>query len=59
MHPLISRERLDEVELSPAEVQRYARHLTIPDVGIEGQRALKAARVLCIGAGGLGSPVTM
>ncbi|MEM9018459.1 MAG: molybdopterin-synthase adenylyltransferase MoeB, partial [Verrucomicrobiota bacterium] len=40
-------------------MQRYARHLTIPSVGIGGQRRLKAAKVLCIGVGGLGSPVTM
>ena len=38
---------------------RYARHLTLPDVGVEGQRRLKAARVLLIGAGGLGSPAAM
>ncbi|MFV1996247.1 MAG: molybdopterin-synthase adenylyltransferase MoeB, partial [Verrucomicrobiales bacterium] len=46
-------------ELSPAELQRYARHLTLPEVGLEGQQKLKAASVLCIGAGGLGSPATM
>lgn len=46
-------------ELSSAELQRYARHLAIPEFGIEAQRKLKAARVLCIGAGGLGSPITM
>jgi sulfur-carrier protein adenylyltransferase/sulfurtransferase len=47
------------VDLSRDEVQRYSRHLIIPEVGMEGQRRLKASRVLCIGAGGLGSPVTM
>jgi adenylyltransferase/sulfurtransferase len=41
------------------EVLRYSRHLTLPEVGIEGQQRLKAARVLCIGAGGLGSPAAM
>ncbi|MFZ4767423.1 MAG: molybdopterin-synthase adenylyltransferase MoeB, partial [Roseimicrobium sp.] len=46
-------------ELSPAELRRYARHLNIPEFGIEGQRKLKRARVLCIGAGGLGSPIAM
>ena len=46
-------------ELSTDELSRYARHLAIPEFGIEGQRKLKAARVLCIGAGGLGSPITM
>ena len=51
-----------EVELptlSNEEVRRYSRHLIMPEVGLEGQRRLKAARVLCIGAGGLGSPVSM
>ncbi|MCE9518194.1 MAG: molybdopterin-synthase adenylyltransferase MoeB [Verrucomicrobia bacterium] len=46
-------------ELSPAELRRYARHLSMAEFGMEGQRKLKASRVLCIGAGGLGSPVTM
>jgi len=46
-------------ELSSDELRRYARHLSIPEVGVEGQRRLKAAKVLCIGAGGLGSPVTL
>ena len=45
--------------LSNEEVQRYSRHLIMPEVGMEGQLKLKAARVLCIGAGGLGSPVAM
>ena len=44
---------------SAAELQRYARHLAIPEFGGEGQKKLKAVKVLCIGAGGLGSPVTM
>lgn len=48
-----------DMELTTEEMQRYARHLSIPDVGIEGQKKLKSASVLCIGAGGLGSPVTM
>jgi len=47
------------VNLSAAEVRRYSRHLLLPEVGLEGQRALKAARVLCVGAGGLGSPIAM
>jgi sulfur-carrier protein adenylyltransferase/sulfurtransferase len=46
-------------DLTTAELQRYARHLAIPEFGIAAQRKLKAARVLCIGAGGLGSPITM
>ena len=45
--------------LTPEEYKRYSRHLIMPEVGIEGQRKLKAAKVLCIGAGGLGSPVAM
>ena len=44
-------------ELSPAEIRRYSRHLIMPEVGTEGQRRLKAAKVLLIGAGGLGSPL--
>jgi molybdopterin/thiamine biosynthesis adenylyltransferase/rhodanese-related sulfurtransferase/molybdopterin converting factor small subunit len=46
-------------ELSKEEYKRYSRHLILPEVGLEGQRKLKAAKVLCIGAGGLGSPVAM
>ncbi|HLV01111.1 MAG TPA: molybdopterin-synthase adenylyltransferase MoeB [Acidobacteriota bacterium] len=45
--------------LSREEIERYSRHLIIPEVGMEGQRKLKASSVLCIGAGGLGAPVTM
>jgi adenylyltransferase/sulfurtransferase len=45
--------------LSNDEVRRYSRHLIMPEVGLEGQRRLKASRVLCIGAGGLGSPVSL
>lgn len=45
--------------LSKEEVQRYSRHLIMPEVGMEGQLKLKAAKVLCIGAGGLGSPLAM
>lgn len=46
-------------ELTHDELLRYSRHLILPDVGIEGQRRLKAARVLLVGAGGLGSPAAM
>ena len=46
-------------ELTVDEVRRYSRHLIIPDVGMIGQKRLKNARVLCIGAGGLGSPALM
>jgi adenylyltransferase/sulfurtransferase len=45
--------------LSNDEVQRYSRHLIIPEVGVEGQQRLKNARVVCIGAGGLGSPASL
>ena len=46
-------------ELSVDEVRRYSRHIIIPDVGMDGQKRLKNSRVLCIGAGGLGSPALM
>src|SRR3954463_3417013 len=46
-------------ELTKDEIKRYSRHLILPEVGLDGQRKLKAAKVLCIGAGGLGSPVAM
>jgi len=46
----------DLPELSPEEIRRYGRHLVLQEVGREGQRRLKAARVLLLGAGGLGSP---
>ena len=59
MIPLITDSPAPENPLSEAERSRYARHLTLPEVGPAGQRRLKASRVLCLGAGGLGSPVTM
>jgi adenylyltransferase/sulfurtransferase len=46
-------------DLTREELTRYARHVILPDVGFDGQRRLKAARVVCVGAGGLGSPATM
>jgi adenylyltransferase/sulfurtransferase len=45
--------------MTPQDLSRYARHLAMPEVGVSGQERLKAARVLCVGAGGLGSPATM
>ncbi len=48
-----------EVDLSHDEIKRYSRHLIMPEVGIEGQRKLKAASVLLIGTGGLGSPTAL
>jgi len=47
------------VTLSKDEILRYSRHLIMPEVGMEGQQKLKAARVLCIGTGGLGSPLAL
>ena len=44
-------------DLSPGEIRQYSRHLILPEVGTVGQKKLKAARVLMIGAGGLGSPL--
>jgi adenylyltransferase/sulfurtransferase len=46
-------------QLTNEEVLRYSRHLIMPEVGMEGQQKLKAARVLCIGTGGLGSPLAL
>src|ERR1700723_2983939 len=46
-------------ELSRDEVARYSRHLIIPDLGVDGQKRLKNARVLVIGAGGLGAPALL
>ncbi len=46
-------------QLSNDEVQRYSRHLILPEVGLEGQRKIKAGSVLCVGAGGLGSPAAL
>lgn len=50
---------VDVAPLSNEEVLRYSRHLIMPEVGMEGQEKLKAARVLCIGTGGLGSPLAL
>jgi adenylyltransferase/sulfurtransferase len=50
---------LEDVKLSRDEVLRYSRHLIMPEVTLEGQKKLKRAKVLCIGAGGLGSPLTL
>ena len=46
-------------KLSPEEFIRYSRHLSLPEVGIEGQKKIKSAKVLVVGAGGLGSPVSL
>jgi adenylyltransferase/sulfurtransferase len=50
---------MNPLELTLRERQRYSRHLLLPEVGEEGQRRLKGARVLCVGAGGLGSPAAL
>lgn len=52
-------DRASAASLTPSEIQRYARHLIMPEVAMSGQQRLKAAKVLCIGAGGLGSPLTL
>ena len=52
-------EAKSEAVLSNDEILRYSRHLIMPEVGMEGQQKLKAAKVLCIGAGGLGSPLAL
>jgi len=49
----------EDVHLSHEEIKRYGRHLIMPEVGLEGQKKLKAASVLLIGAGGLGSPLAL
>ena len=46
-------------DLTNEEIKRYSRHLIMPEVGVEAQKKLKAAKVLCVGAGGLGSPAAM
>jgi adenylyltransferase/sulfurtransferase len=56
---IIDDERLSRIALSREELARYSRHLILPEVGADGQRRIKAARILCIGAGGLGSPATL
>ena len=50
---------LDDIQLEKEEYERYSRHLILPEVGLEGQKRLKAASVLCIGTGGLGSPLLL
>jgi adenylyltransferase/sulfurtransferase len=59
MRELINQAALADVALSHEEVQRYSRHLIMPEVGAAGQKKLKASSVLLIGAGGLGSPLGM
>ena len=56
---IIPQERLERIEFSNDEIARYSRHLIMPEVTLEGQKRLKAASVLCIGTGGLGSPIAL
>src|SRR5947208_9583333 len=56
---VIAEEGVSGVSLTKEELQRYSRHLIMPEVTAEGQKRLKAASVLCIGAGGLGSPIAL
>ncbi|MGA2755438.1 MAG: molybdopterin-synthase adenylyltransferase MoeB [Terracidiphilus sp.] len=51
--------RIELPELTQDDLSRYSRHLILPEVGVEGQRKLKAASVLCVGTGGLGSPLAL
>jgi sulfur-carrier protein adenylyltransferase/sulfurtransferase len=50
---------LNNVQLTPDDYERYSRHLILPEVGVDGQKRLKAASVLCIGTGGLGAPLLL
>src|SRR5437879_3684804 len=56
---VVAQERVSGIGLTKEELQRYSRHLVMPEVTAEGQKRLKAASVLCIGAGGLGSPAAL
>ncbi len=51
--------RLEDIEFSNDEIARYSRHLIMPEVTLDGQKKLKAAKILCIGTGGLGSPIAL
>jgi len=56
---IIDSARLEKIEFSNDEIARYSRHLIMPEVTLEGQKRLKASAILCIGAGGLGSPIAL
>jgi molybdopterin/thiamine biosynthesis adenylyltransferase/rhodanese-related sulfurtransferase len=56
--PTLTEETVALPELNNSEIARYSRHLILPEVGLEGQQKLKAAKVLCVGTGGLGAPLT-
>ncbi|MBV8352580.1 MAG: molybdopterin-synthase adenylyltransferase MoeB [Verrucomicrobia bacterium] len=55
----MSEDRLQNIDFSNDEIARYSRHLIMPEVTLEGQKRIKAASVLCIGSGGLGSPIAL
>lgn len=55
--PALTEEKVALPQLTNEEIARYSRHLILPEVGLEGQQKLKAARVLCVGTGGLGAPL--
>jgi adenylyltransferase/sulfurtransferase len=59
MNSIIDPSRAAEVHFSNDEIARYSRHLIMPEVTLEGQKRLKAASILCIGTGGLGSPIAL
>ena len=59
INSIIPPDRLDRQEFSNDEIARYSRHLIMPEVTLEGQKKLKAASILCIGTGGLGSPIAL
>ena len=50
---------LETITLNKEEIERYSRHIILPEVGLEGQKKLKAASVICVGTGGLGSPLLL
>jgi len=59
MQSILDPARVEKIDFSNDEVARYSRHLIMPEVTLEGQKRLKAAKVLCIGTGGLGSPIAL
>src|SRR6266404_4662031 len=56
---IIDETRLSEIALGTDDLTRYSRHLLLPEGSIAGQRRIRAARVLCIGTGGLGAPAAL
>ncbi|MEA3204714.1 MAG: sulfur-carrier protein adenylyltransferase/sulfurtransferase [Verrucomicrobiota bacterium] len=56
---IISEDRVQNIDFSNDEIARYSRHLIMPEVTLDGQKRIKAASVLCLGAGGLGSPIAL